>query len=71
VRQIFDILKDLLGFGQDPILEPLRTGEVERIYTTGGRAAEILEWKPEVDLREGLRLTAEHIKREQGLGFRV
>jgi len=71
VREIFDILKDLLGFEQDPILKPLRPGEVDRIYTTGDRAAEILNWKPEVDLREGLRLTAEHIKREQGLGFRV
>jgi len=65
VLEIFDILRDLLSFTQDPILEPLRPGEVDRIYTTGDRAAQILKWQPAVDLREGLKCTVEHIRRER------
>ena len=65
VLEIFDILRELLSFTQDPILEPLRPGEVDRIYTTGDRAAEILKWQPAVDLREGLKRTVEHIRRER------
>ncbi len=67
VREIFDVLKDILDFDGEPILEPLRPGEVDRIYTTGDRAAEVLQWKPEIDLREGLRRTVEHIRQERGV----
>jgi UDP-glucose 4-epimerase len=67
VREIFDVLKGVLDFDGEPILEPLRSGEVDRIYTTGDRAAEVLQWKPEIDLREGLRRTVEHIRRERGV----
>jgi len=67
VREIFDVLKDVLDFDGEPILEPLRPGEVDRIYTTGDRAAEVLQWKPEIDLREGLRRTVEHIRQERGV----
>ena len=67
VREIFDVLKGVLDFDGEPILEPLRSGEVDRIYTTGDLAAEVLQWKPEIDLREGLRRTVEHIRRERGV----
>ncbi|HNT89454.1 MAG TPA: hypothetical protein PKL84_16450, partial [Candidatus Hydrogenedentes bacterium] len=46
----------------EPALEPLRPGEVDRIYTTGDRASAVLGWVPEMNLREGLRRTAEHIR---------
>ncbi len=64
VREVFETLKALMSFAQDPVLEPLRTGEVDRIYTTGDKAAEILGWKPALDLREGLRRTVEHVRRQ-------
>ncbi|MBP8130822.1 MAG: NAD-dependent epimerase/dehydratase family protein [Candidatus Hydrogenedentes bacterium] len=62
VRELFDILKEFTGFQGEPALAPLRPGEVERIYTTGGRAREVLGWSPRTDLREGLRLTLEFIR---------
>ena len=65
VQEIFDTLKGLMGFQGEPILEPLRPGEVFQIYTTGDRAAAILDWRPEIDLTEGLRRTADFICEKQ------
>jgi UDP-glucose 4-epimerase len=62
VRALFDIIKPLTGFAGEPELAPLRAGEVERIYTTGNRAAAVLGWTPEVDMDEGLARTAAHIQ---------
>ncbi|HNR30000.1 MAG TPA: NAD-dependent epimerase/dehydratase family protein [Candidatus Hydrogenedentes bacterium] len=62
VRELFDILREFTGFTGEPALEPLRPGEVDRIYTTGDRASAVLGWVPEMNLREGLRRTAEHIR---------
>lgn len=64
VRELYDIIAPLTGFAGEPELAPLRAGEVERIYTTGARALEVLGWRPEVGLEEGLRRTAEHIREE-------
>ena len=62
VRELFDTLKELLGFDQEPSLEALRPGEIEDVYITGDRAAEVLGWRPEVELREGLRRIADYIR---------
>lgn len=68
VREIFDNLQAIIGFEGEPILKPTRPGEVDRIYTTGDRAAAVLQWKAEVTLREGLTRTVEHIKTERSQG---
>jgi UDP-glucose 4-epimerase len=54
VLEVYAAIKALTDFSGDPVLAPLRKGEVSRIYTTGDRAAEMLDWKPEVPLEEGL-----------------
>jgi UDP-glucose 4-epimerase len=64
VRELFDTIAEILGFTAEPKLEPLRPGEIERVYITGDKAARILGWKPEVPLREGLRRIVEHIRGE-------
>lgn len=64
VRELFDVLKGLLDFDQDPNLAPIRPGEVQDSFITGDLAAEVLGWKPEVTLEEGLRHTANHIQNE-------
>lgn len=66
VRELFDILKDALGFEGDPILADLRPGEVKENYITGDKAVRVLGWKPEVALEAGLRETAEYIRANQG-----
>lgn len=63
VRELFDILKELMHFELEPRLEPLRAGEVERIYTTGAKAKEVLGWAPEMDLKTGLANTLAHIRK--------
>lgn len=63
VRELYDILADYLGFNAEPVLKPLRPGEVERIFITGTKAKEILGWTPGVDIATGLRLTADYIKK--------
>jgi UDP-glucose 4-epimerase len=66
VMEIFNILKEIVGFEQPPLLKPIRPGEVERIFTTGDRALEVLQWRPEVGLHEGLKRTVSHIIEERG-----
>lgn len=63
VNQIFRELKSILGFEGEPLYEPPRPGEVQRIYLEASRAAERLGWKPQVSFREGLRLTVEWSRR--------
>ena len=49
----------LCGGGFEPRLEPERPGEVQRSAIANYRAAAILGWKPEVELENGLRQTAD------------
>ncbi len=57
VTEIFDTLKEVIGFPQDPKLEPLRSGEVENIICSNDRARDVLGWSPQVGLHEGLEAT--------------
>ncbi len=57
VTEIFDTLKQVIGFPQDPKLEPLRPGEVESIVCSNDRARDVLNWSPTVGLLEGLEAT--------------
>ena len=41
----------------EPVFEPPRDGEVERISINPARAAEAFGWRPDMDLSEGLKLT--------------
>jgi UDP-glucose 4-epimerase len=59
VNQIFPALKDILAFPGEPIFEPARSGEVQRIYLDATRAAQELGWKPQVSFEDGLRRTVE------------
>ena len=61
VKDLFTILQKLTKFEGKPALKDLRAGEVQKIYITGARAAEVLGWKPEVPLKEGLERTVAFI----------
>jgi UDP-glucose 4-epimerase len=65
VRDIFDTLQRLTGFEGEPILKPMRPGEVQDIYITGARAKQVLGWEPKVEFEEGLRRTLEHVKTQE------
>jgi UDP-glucose 4-epimerase len=59
VNQIFGELQSLIDFAGEPICEPARAGEVQRITLDATRAGQILGWRPRVSFRAGLRLTVD------------
>jgi len=66
VAQLFQGLQDAAGTSLDPVLAPLRTGELERSCIDPSRAAAELRWHAEVDLQEGLRQTYRALIEEFG-----
>lgn len=57
VNTLFKELAEIADFTTDPIYAPPRTGEIQAVYLDATRAANILKWKPEVKLADGLRKT--------------
>jgi UDP-glucose 4-epimerase len=57
VLTIFHGLQSAAGTSIEPVLEPLRPGELERSCMDPGRARRELGWEAEIDLAEGLRIT--------------
>ena len=62
VRQLYDTIEVRTDFQGDPILAPLRPGEVDKIYLSVNLAREVLEWSPQVGLDEGLAETVKFIR---------
>lgn len=62
VNEIFDALKTVIGFDQEPLRKPLRPGEVEKIICANDRAKQVLGWEPTVSLLEGLHATIAHMR---------
>lgn len=59
VNDLVREINRILGTQFEPISEPARPGEVQRIYLDATRAGRLLEWRPQVRLAEGLRRTVE------------
>ena len=57
VMQIFETLQAAAGTSLEPVLAPLRPGELERSCMDSGRAARELGWRAEIALEDGLRDT--------------
>jgi UDP-glucose 4-epimerase len=62
VNDIVRELNAILGTRIEPIHEPPRAGEVQRIYLDAARARKVLGWTPRVPFREGLTRTVEWSK---------
>jgi UDP-glucose 4-epimerase len=59
VLELISILGEAAEAGLDPIFEPAREGEVERISIDPARAREAFGWSPGTDLIDGLKSTYE------------
>lgn len=57
VNEIFAALAEITGYRQPPLFGPAKSGEVFKIYLTGGKAFNLLGWKPTVSLDTGLAET--------------
>ena len=67
VADLVDMVDDILGKDLHVETDPSRVrtegSEVERLISSPALAAELLGWRPEVDLRDGLARTVEWIER--------
>ena len=61
LNQLLRILGELTGRHADPAYAPARAGDIKHSLADIGRARRLLGYAPEVDLREGLRRTAERL----------
>jgi len=62
VNQIFATLKKDLSSDVEPIYGAERLGEIHRICLDSGRAREVLGWRPEVDLEQGIGRTVQYYR---------
>lgn len=62
VREIYDLVADLVGSDLEPRYEPDLPGEAARTCADIG-AARALGWEPKVELRAGLAGMIEHVRR--------
>lgn len=65
VNELLKAMTEITGDEFDPIYEPERPGEVQRISLANGKAKELLGWTPEVSLKEGLAETIEFFRKKQ------
>lgn len=66
VNEIFQKVRELSGSDQEEKHGPAKPGEQRRSVITFNKAHKELGWKPEVSLKEGLRLTGEYFKKLHG-----
>jgi UDP-glucose 4-epimerase len=57
VLDLYDRLREIAGFGDEPTFAPPRPGELGRIALDCSEAGRVLGWRATVDLREGLSRT--------------
>lgn len=67
VNQIFNILKDILNYNQDPIYQSAINGEVRDIFLDTALVKKELGWNPEYSIEKGLKETVEWFKDNKGL----
>ncbi len=64
VSKLFSVLAEAAGSSVGPEQLPLREGELERSCMDPSHAAEVLDWRPEIGLEEGLKHTYEELVAE-------
>ncbi len=64
VSTLYSILVESAGASIEPVELPLRQGELERSCLDPSHAAEVLGWRPEIGLREGLTQTHQELVAE-------
>jgi UDP-glucose 4-epimerase len=57
VLELLSAVQEAAGVDVEPLLEPLRPGELERSAIDSSAAAEVLGWRPEIPFREGVAET--------------
>ena len=63
-REVFDLVRDLLGKSVQPKYTSRRPGEIDRICLDITKAQRLLGWKPVVPLAEGARKTVAYFQQK-------
>jgi len=71
VREVFDALARAINFKGQPLLAPLRAGEIDRCFISGEKAKTLLEWEPTTTLEDGIAQVVRHLKEMQTLHHAV
>lgn len=58
VREVVQMISDVLGARVEPVIEDRATGEISRQYLSAEKARRLLGWRPLVSMDDGLRETA-------------
>lgn len=53
-REIFDAIANALNFKEEPIFAPHRKGEAFSVHLNTEKSAQILGWKPNIKIKEGI-----------------
>ena len=62
MAELFAQIAVMADVAIEPQYEPERQGEMRRLSLNSSRAEQILEWKPQVGLTEGLGSVLAHFK---------
>lgn len=62
VKAIFEHLAHVTGYTRSPEFQPARLGEIHRIFLTGDRAIDLLDWAPAITLEAGLIETVDWVR---------
>lgn len=68
VNTVFRHLADLTGYAEEPQHGPAKAGEVSQIFLNAERAREVLGWKVQMPLKEGLASTVDFFKGVRATG---
>ncbi|MFC2061468.1 NAD-dependent epimerase/dehydratase family protein [Elusimicrobiota bacterium] len=64
VNELFDILKEEINFGQEPVYKQKRAGELEVSRMNISKANQELGWGPQYNFKEGLKRTIEYFRKQ-------
>jgi UDP-glucose 4-epimerase len=62
VNELFSRLAELTNARYEPVYAAARPGELQRIVIDPSKAGDVLGWRPQVDLAEGLKQTVAYFK---------
>ena len=62
VNQIFHMLKSIVGSEFPEVHGPAKLGEIRHTYLDSRKVADVLGWRPQVSLQEGLQKTVDYFR---------
>lgn len=65
VNQVFEILKNITGYKQDPSYGPARPGDLRKSIISNKKAKDLLGWDTKYSFKDGIKKTVTYYKEKQ------